>query len=215
MIIEIGFFTLYSLIDFMVAPFSDPLVGYKKLYNIDPRLSIIIRFFYDIFSKTILPVDFCFLKCYNFIGKEVSKMKMKTLKFISGLCLGLVLLFTLTACGASVFPKVKKSFEDAGWTYSQELADSYKNAVESSKKDGEAKEVIVTVHAFKKDLINFAIVFEFKSTKEMDEAIENSATLRGALEDAQKSELVNRNCFLLPIGITIDSDEIIKIFQGK
>ena len=49
----------------------------------------------------------------------------------------------------------------------------------------------------------------------MEEAIENSATLQGALEDAQKSELVNKNCFLLPIGITIDADEIIQIFQGK
>ena len=137
---------------------------------------------------------------------------MKLFKFISGLCLGLVLLFTLTACGASSFPKIKDSFEEAGWTYSQELADAYKDAAES---DEEGEEVVVTVHAFKKDLINFAVVFEFKSTKEMDEAIENSATLKGALEDAQKSELVNKNCFLLPIGISIDIDEIIDIFQGK
>ncbi len=137
---------------------------------------------------------------------------MKTLKFISGLCLGFVLLFTLTACGASAFPKVKTSFEEAGWTYSEELANAYKDAAQS---DEEGEEVVVTVHAFKKDLINFAIVFEFKSTKEMEEAIENSATLQGALEDAQKSELVNKNCFLLPIGITIDADEIIQIFQGK
>lgn len=136
----------------------------------------------------------------------------KTLKLISGLCLGLVLLFTLTACGASSFPKIKNSFEDAGWTYSQELADAYKNTSENSK-DGE--EVVVTVHAFKKDSINFAIVFEFKSTKDMDEAIENSETLKGALQDAQKSELVNKNCFLLPIAITIGVDEIIEIFQGK
>jgi len=135
-----------------------------------------------------------------------------TLKLISGLCLGLVLLFTLTACGASSFPKIKNSFEDAGWTYSQELADAYKNTSENSK-DGE--EVVVTVHAFKKDSINFAIVFEFKSTKDMDEAIENSETLKGALQDAQKSELVNKNCFLLPIGITIGVDEIVEIFQGK
>ena len=139
-------------------------------------------------------------------------MMKTTLKLISGLCLGLVLLFTLTACGASSFPKIKNSFEDAGWTYSQELADAYKNTSENSK-DGE--EVVVTVHAFKKDSINFAIVFEFKSTKDMDEAIENSETLKGALQDAQKSELVNKNCFLLPIGITIGVDEIVEIFQGK
>ncbi|MDD2493180.1 MAG: hypothetical protein RBR48_04290 [Bacilli bacterium] len=139
-------------------------------------------------------------------------MMKKTFKFIFGLCLGVVLLFTLTACGASSFPKIKNSFEDAGWTYSQELADAYKDAAKSAE-DGE--EVIVTVHAFKKDLINFAIVFEFKSTKEMDEAIENSETLKGALQDAQKSELVNKNCFLLPIGITIGVDEIVEIFQGK
>lgn len=134
------------------------------------------------------------------------------MKFIYGLCLGLVLLFTLTACGASALPKIKKSFETAGWTYSQELADAYKNAASSSEK---GEDPVVTVHAFKKDLINHVIIFEFKSNKELDEAIENSATLRGALEDAQKSDLVNKNCFLLPINLTIDTEAIIAIFQGK
>lgn len=137
---------------------------------------------------------------------------LKRIKFISGLCLGFVLLITLTACAISAFPKVKESFEDAGWTYSQELADEYKLYDESHEGD---EERFVTIHVFKKGLVNFAIVYEFTSTKKLDEALENSATLRGILEDAQKSDLVYKNCFLLPIGITVSAQDMINTFQGN
>lgn len=120
----------------------------------------------------------------------------------------LILTLTLTACTSS-FNSIKKSFEDAGYTYDEDTATDYENVFDG--KDGE--KISVTVHAFSGDLLSYAIVFEFKSTSEMDKAIENSSTLKGALEDLQKSDLVRGNCFLLPI--TLNPDEMINIFQGK
>ena len=53
-----------------------------------------------------------------------------------------------------------------------------------------------------------ALIFEFNSTKDMEEQINKSETLKGIIKDLQKSDLVNGNCCIVSI-----SPEALKIFR--
>ena len=51
--------------------------------------------------------------------------------------------------------------------------------------------------------MNYVIILEFDSTKEMDEKIKDSEYLKGLIKDAQKSDYVSGTCVLLfytPLG---------------
>lgn len=119
----------------------------------------------------------------------------------------LVFLFTFLV-GCNSFNGIKKNFENAGYTYSEEVNTTIKSLLTEFEKE----DVVVTPHVFTKSL-NIAVVLEFKSTKEMNQQIEESETLKGLLKDFQKSDFVKGNCVLIPFGI--NQDEIIKVFQGK
>ena len=129
------------------------------------------------------------------INKEApSKMKRKV-TLLTVLMLTLSMLFALTAC--SSYGSIKKAYENAGYTES-ELLQEYQDAfTERLGEDYENYKSTCNVHLFYKNLLDFAIVLEFHSTKDMEEAYENSETLKGFIEHIQKSDLVNGNCILV------------------
>lgn len=127
------------------------------------------------------------------INKEApSKMKRKV-TLLTVLMLTLSMLFALTACNS--YGSIKKAYEDAGYTENETFQSYQADIVEAL---GEDFESVCTVHVFQKGLIgeDFAVILEFHSTKDLEEAYENSATLQGLAEDLQKSDRVKGNCFL-------------------
>lgn len=124
------------------------------------------------------------------------------------LSLFILLFFVFTLVGCSSINGIKGDFIDAGYTYDEEDNQN----IQDLMTEFEEKNITVTPHLFKKNL-NLAIVLEFKSTKEMNEQIDESETLKGLLKDIQKSDFVRGNCLLIPIGI--NAGEMIDIFQGR
>lgn len=110
--------------------------------------------------------------------------------------------------GCNSFNGIKKNFEDAGYTYSEDVNTTIKSLLTEFEKE----DVVVTPHVFTKSF-NIAVVLEFKSTKEMNQQIEESETLKGLLKDLQKSDFVKGNCVLIPIGI--NQEDMVKVFQGR
>ena len=113
------------------------------------------------------------------------------------------------ACSA--YGKIEKAFTDAGYEKSETL----ESVTKSIQEELEAEELAVTFHAFTKGL-NVALVIEFKSTEDMDQEVENSAALKGAVQDLYKAgedcDIVNENCLLVPIGV--NAKDMIEIFKN-
>jgi len=143
---------------------------------------------------------------------------MKTMTKLTALVLVCVMLLAcLVSCG-SAFGKIKKNFEDAGYTYVSEDADGNSTAktITAELEDGNLD---CTVHVFKGDkgflgTDVYAMVLEFKSDKELAKAFseEGSETLKGMIKDAQNSEYVRDNCVLIALTIT-QQDEMKGIFN--
>ena len=144
---------------------------------------------------------------------------MKTMTRV--LCVALVavmLLATLVSCG-SAFGKIKKNFEDAGYTYVSENADGDSTAktITAELKEGN---IDCSVHVFKgegKGMFGasvYAMVLEFSSDKELKKAFseEGSETLKGMIKDMQESEYVRDNCVLVALTLT-QRDEMKGIFN--
>lgn len=129
---------------------------------------------------------------------------MKIIKQLSVLVI-VFLLFTLVGCNS--FNGVKKDFEKAGYTYNEEET----NQINDLIAELEDNNVAFTPHFFSKGL-NFPIVLEFKSTQEMNEQIEKSETIKGFLQDLEKSDYVRGNCLLIPFGV--NQIEMVNAFQG-
>ena len=134
-------------------------------------------------------------------------MKKRVWIPLVALLLGTAMLFT--ACSA--YGKIEKAFTDAGYEKSETL----ESVTKSIQEELEAEELAVTFHAFTKGL-NVALVIEFKSTEDMDQAVENSAALKGAVQDLYKAgedcDIVNENCLLVPIGG--NAKDMIEIFKN-
>ncbi len=122
------------------------------------------------------------------------------------LFISLLLLLFLVGCNS--FSGIRKDFENAGYTYSEET----NNIIASLLEEFEEEDVEVTGHSFSKGL-NAAFVLEFKSSQELEDRLSESATLQGLVEDLQKSDFVRGNCLLIPIGL--NPQEMIDVFQGK
>lgn len=126
----------------------------------------------------------------------------------------MVVLFSLSVFvlgGCSKINSIQKQFEEEGYTSSEQVSSLYEQAISEL----EEEDILVKPHLFTKDL-KMAIVFEFRSTKELNEALENNETLQGFVLDMQKTDYVNGNCVLIPIALTSDAiNEIIDIFQGR
>ena len=143
---------------------------------------------------------------------------MKTMTKLTALVLVCVMLLAcLVSCG-SAFGKIKKNFEDAGYTYQSEDAngDSTAKTITAELEEGNLD---CTVHVFKGDkgflgTDVYAMVLEFKSDKELAKAFseEGSETLKGMIKDAQNSEYVRDNCVLIALTIT-QQDEMKGIFN--
>lgn len=130
----------------------------------------------------------------------------KMTKWLALALVAVMLLTTLVSCG-SAFGKIKKNFEDAGYTYISESDDGTAKTIAAELKEGNLE---CTVHFFKgegKGLLGvdvFAMVLEFSSDKELAKAFEEngSATLKGLIKDAQESEYVRDNCVLIALTVT-------------
>jgi ABC-type molybdate transport system substrate-binding protein len=142
---------------------------------------------------------------------------MKTMTKLTALVLVCVMLLAcLVSCG-SAFGKIKKNFEDAGYTYQSEDAngDSTAKTITAELEEGNLD---CTVHVFKGEgafgVPVYAMVLEFKSDKELAKAFaeEGSETLKGLIKDAQNSEYVRDNCVLVALTIT-QQDEMKGIFN--
>ncbi|MBR2620818.1 MAG: hypothetical protein IKC97_00410 [Clostridia bacterium] len=144
---------------------------------------------------------------------------MKTMtKMIALALVAVMLLVSLVSCG-SAFNKIKKNFEDAGYTYQSEDANG-DNTAKTITAELEEGNLDCTVHVFKgedKGMFGadvYAMVLEFKSDKELAKAFseEGSETLKGMIKDAQESEYVRDNCVLIALTIT-QQDEMKEIFN--
>ncbi|MDY3845665.1 MAG: hypothetical protein SOZ62_01985 [Eubacteriales bacterium] len=132
----------------------------------------------------------------------------------------------LVSC--STFGSIKSNFEKNGYEYVEIKDDASEdeakqaNTIVASLEKGE---ISCTAHLFKtKTNVNasvieivvpsYAMVLEFKSDKELDEALADNETIKGIIKDAQKSDVVNGNCLLIPLSVA-KYDEMVKIFKGK
>lgn len=128
-------------------------------------------------------------------------MKKKLTLIFSSLSLLLVMIFTLCAC--STYGSVKRKFENEGWTEKEDLVDQQETLLKSALGDDYKSEC--KIHALKKDgsFLNYVIILEFDTSKEMNEKIDESETLKGIVKDAQNSDFVSGTCVLLfytPLG---------------
>ena len=140
---------------------------------------------------------------------------MKTFVRVIAMVILSIMVLSLVAC--SSFGGIKSSFEKNGYTYVENAnSDSTAKKITAEMEQGE---ISCTPHLFKgegKGLFGgdvYAFVLEFDSDADMNKAIEESGTISGLIKDVQKSDLVKRNCLLIPISLT-QIDEMIEIFQG-
>ena len=112
--------------------------------------------------------------------------------------------------------KEEANFEKNGYVYVED-ADS-EGTTKKITAELEEGEISCTAHLFKTDGLFgvdvYALVLEFSSDKDMQEALSESETLKGFVKDAQDSDFVNGNCMLVPISLT-KAEEMIKIFKGE
>lgn len=134
-------------------------------------------------------------------------MKKNIFKVLALTLVSVMLLMVFASCSA--YGKIEKNFTDAGY----ELVSDDNSTANTIKAELEEGEVGVTVHIFKKSdsILNYAIVLEFSSEGDVEKSLEKSATLKGFVEDVQKSDLVRDNCVLIPIGI--DAANMTEIFN--
>ncbi len=116
-------------------------------------------------------------------------------KFFKALALVFVGLLALTSCGNKWAP-IQKAFEKEGFVLSSTVEQLAASVEKELKADDESKEIAFTVHAMNKSL-SIVVILEFKSTKDLQTACEDSETLKGIVKDSQKSDYVNGKCVLL------------------
>lgn len=120
-------------------------------------------------------------------------------KFFKALALVLVGIISLTSC-ANKWSAIQKAFEKDGYAISNTVEQSAARIEEEINADKEEKEeMVITVHVMTKNVIQVVVILEFKSTKDLQEACEDSSTLKGFIEDSQDSDYVNGNCVLFNI----------------
>ncbi len=135
-------------------------------------------------------------------------MKKKLGIVVTALTLVTVLLMSL--CGCSTFGKIKSAFEKKEYKESENIQTYQSEIMKYLNADSEEElEQICNIHLLYNGM-KVAIICEFSSTKEMNEQIESSETLKGVIKDAQNSDYVNGNCILLPIAVP----EVVEIFKN-
>ena len=138
---------------------------------------------------------------------------MKKLTKIVSLALVLVMaVMMLASCGGSKYPAIEKAFVDAGY----ENNTTFTGVMNTIKEELAKEEYAVELHMLTKKAngLTSAIVIEFKSTKELVEYYESSATVQGLIKDVSENEDVNKmynalvnagyangNCLVVPASI--------------
>ena len=138
---------------------------------------------------------------------------MKKLTKIVSLALVLVMaVMMLASCGGSKYPAIEKAFVDAGY----ENNTTFTGVMNTIKEELAKDEYAVELHMLtkKSNGLTSAIVIEFKSTKELVEYYESSATAQGLVKDISENEDVkkmynalvdagyaNGNCLVLPASL--------------
>lgn len=146
--------------------------------------------------------------------KKVSKV----LAAVLCVCLSII---TLTAC--SKYDALLKAFEEEGYKENTEFT----TVIDGIKEELEKEEYAVELHYLDKgNLTGGALIIEFKSTKELQEAYKDSNTLQGFVQDVKENEdikdvynaLVDAgyakgNCLILPLS-AVNYIEITKIVKS-
>ena len=137
----------------------------------------------------------------------------KTLRIVALVLVLAMSVMMLASC--SKYKSIKSDFEDAGYTMQNE--ENEKTGTITTD-DGD---ITYTIHTFQKEgdgilggitsALSTAVVWEFKSDKELAKAMADNEDMKDALEEAQESDLVNGNCFLM----TINPDAIEIFNQSK
>ena len=138
---------------------------------------------------------------------------MKKLTKIVSLALVLIMaVMMLASCGGSKYPAIEKAFVDAGY----ENNTTFTGVMNTIKEELAKDEYAVELHMLtkKSNGLTSAIVIEFKSTKELVEYYESSATAQGLVKDISENEDVkkmynalvdagyaNGNCLVLPASL--------------
>ena len=142
-------------------------------------------------------------------------------KVLTAICSALlVALLALTMTGCSSYGKIEKAFVKEGYTVSTNLEKYQDKLLEALNAESEEEaKAMCTIHLLTKNdaltgLVptNYAFIFEFSSTKEMNEKVNESETLKGLVKDVQNSDLVNGNCVLFPL--SVDVKGMIEIFKN-
>lgn len=142
-------------------------------------------------------------------------------KVLTAICSALLIaVFALTMAGCSSYGKIEKAFVNKGYTVSTNLEKYQDKLLEALNAESEEEaKAICTIHLLTKNdeltgLVptNYAFIFEFSSTKEMNEKINESETLKGLIKDVQNSDLVNGNCVLFPL--SLDYKGMTEIFKN-
>ncbi len=132
---------------------------------------------------------------------------MKKFTKLLALSLLVVMAFTMLVSCGSTYGTIKKNFAEIGYTPSEKANDDAKKITdELNTIDDDGNKITVTVRVFEKktsvpiigEVTYYVTVLEFGSEGDLDEALGNSATLKGLIQDAQNSEYVNGNCVLVP-----------------
>lgn len=128
-------------------------------------------------------------------------MKKRNL-IVTSLLLVMAFAMALCGCAGSSYSRIKAAYEGKEYEESAKI-EEYQTMINNAL--GEDFESACNVHCLRNGL-NVALILEFKSTTKMEEAFENSETLKGFLKDLddkgvteaiQNCELVNGNCVLL------------------
>ena len=140
---------------------------------------------------------------------------MKTMTRILAFALLAVMVLSLVAC--SSYGVILKNFKDAGYA-EVDLEEADDSTAKKLVAETENGNLSCDVHLLQLegDLLDYyAIILEFASDEALTEALDDNATLKGLITDAQKTKLVRDNCILIPLSI-IKMDNMIELFnEGK
>lgn len=147
---------------------------------------------------------------------------MKTFRTVIATIMIFATMLCLVSC-SSAYNAVQSAFEKEGFVENTDFT----AVVNAIKEELDREEYAVELHLLTKSgSILSALVIEFKTTTEMVEALEESATLQGLVTDISKDENVNKvydslkehgyahkNCLIVPLSV-LRADTITDIVKG-
>ncbi len=133
----------------------------------------------------------------------------KSMKILSLVLVLVMAVLSLASC--SKYNALKSAFEKEGYEENTDLESMSKSIKEEMEKD----DLAVNLHLLtKKGTLASALIVEFKSTEDMKKAYDDSATIRGFIEDISSNEdakefqkaledtgYAKGNCLVLPLTI--------------